>query len=111
MIRAEHDPGAVRRYLARVDGHPAAAASLYLDTQGALLSGAATLPRYRRHGCQGALIAQRLADASKHSDLAVVTVAYGSASQTNLERAGFQTTHTRTSWRPLHPSANTDPRS
>jgi hypothetical protein len=109
MIRAEHDPGTVRRYLAHVDGNPAAAASLYLHSNGALLGGAATLRRYRRRGCQGALIAQRLADASKHTDLAVVTVAYGSASQVNLERAGFQTTHTRTAWRPLHQSPNTGP--
>ena len=107
MLGVEHDPAAVRRYLARVDGHPAAAASLYLgpgDARhpgGALLSGAATLPRYRRHGCQGALINRRLADAGQFTDLAVVTVGYGSASQTNLERAGFRLTHTRTAWRPL----------
>ncbi|MEY9936755.1 hypothetical protein [Streptacidiphilus sp. MAP5-3] len=30
MLRAEHDPATVRRYLARVDDQPAAAASLYL---------------------------------------------------------------------------------
>lgn len=102
MLRAEHDPAAVRRYLARIDGRPAAAASLYLHPDGALLSGAATLPRHRRHGCQNALITRRLADASMLTDLAVVTVAYGSASQANLERAGFRQTHTRTAWRPLN---------
>jgi hypothetical protein len=111
MLRAEHDPGAVRRYLARIDGRPAAAASLYLHPDGALLSGAATLPEHRRHGCQHALITRRLADASTLTDLAVVTVAYGSASQTNLERAGFRQTHTRTTWRPLNNTSVTDPRS
>lgn len=100
MLRAEHDPAAVRRYLARVDGHPAAAAGLYLHPCGALLSGAATLPSYRRRGCQTALITRRLADARASTDLAVVTVAYGSASQANLERVGFRLTHTRTAWRP-----------
>ncbi|MBF9066848.1 GNAT family N-acetyltransferase [Streptacidiphilus fuscans] len=101
MLRAEHDPTTVRRYLARVNGHPAAAASLYVTPTGALLSGAATLPQYRRHGCQSALITHRLADAAKVTDLAVVTVAYGSPSQLNLERAGFRITHTRTTWRPI----------
>jgi hypothetical protein len=111
MMRAAHDPAIVRRYLARVDGQPAAAASLYLHPDGAFLGGAATLTPYRRHGCQSALITRRLADAAKVTDLAVVTVAYGSPSQTNLERAGFHLTHTRTAWRPLHDPTITDPRS
>ncbi|QMU69576.1 hypothetical protein [Streptacidiphilus sp. P02-A3a] len=100
MLGTEQDPAAVRRYLARVDGRPAAA-SLYPHPDGALLSGAATLPEYRRHGCQTALIARRLGDAAALTDLAVVTVAYGSPSHTNLTRTGFQQTHTRTAWRPL----------
>ncbi|WP_426593783.1 hypothetical protein ACPPVS_18670 [Cellulomonas sp. McL0617] len=105
MLHAEHDPATVRRYVARVDGRPAAAAGLYLHPDGALLSGAATLPEYRRRGCQAALIRRRLADAALVTDLAVVTVAYGSTSQTNLERAGFHLTHARTSWQPLEPSS------
>ena len=104
MMCASHDPATVRRYLARVDGRPAAAASLYLRPEGAFLGGAATVPGYRRHGCQSALIAHRLADARTTTDLAVVTVAYGSPSQANLERAGFHLTHTRTAWRPLNAS-------
>ncbi|MBR7839608.1 hypothetical protein KDL01_40525 [Actinospica durhamensis] len=111
MLRAEHDPATVRRYLARIDSRPAAAASLYLTPDGALLSGAATLPQHRRRGCQNALITRRLADASALTDLAVVTVAYGSASHTNLEHAGFRQTHTRTTWRPLNTTSVTDPRS
>jgi hypothetical protein len=101
---------AVRRYLARVNGEPAAAASLYLDPHGCLLSGAATLPQFRRRGCQSALITRRLTDARTLTDLAVVTTAFGSASQSNLERAGFRQTHTRTAWRPLHQTPVTDPR-
>ncbi|MGH3170317.1 MAG: hypothetical protein ACRDN0_31095 [Trebonia sp.] len=111
MLRAEHDPAIVRRYLARIDGRPAAAASLYLHPDGALLSGAATLPQHRRHGCQNALITRRLADASLLTDLAVVTVACGSASHTNLERAGFRLTHTRATWRPLNNTTVTGRRS
>jgi hypothetical protein len=101
MLRAEQDPSVVRRYVAYVDGHPAAAAGLFVDAGAALLSGAATLPAHRRTGCQSALIARRLADAAPHADLAVVTVAYGSPSHANLARAGFHLTHTRTAWRPL----------
>ena len=101
MMRAEHHPATVRRYLAHVDGRPAAAASLYIGKSGALLSGAATLPSFRRHGCQSALITRRLADAARFTDLAVVTVAFGSPSHANLERVGFNQTHTRTAWRPL----------
>jgi hypothetical protein len=101
MLRAEHDPAVVRRYIAYVGGRPAAAASLYLAPDGALLGGAATPPAFRRHGCQAALISHRLADAAKLTDLAVVTTAFGSAGQTNLERSGFRLTHTRTAWRPL----------
>jgi hypothetical protein len=111
MLRAAHDPATVRRYLARVGGQPAAAASLYLHPDGAFLGGAATLTPYRRRGCQNALISRRLADAAKVTDLAVVTTAYGSPSQANLERAGFHLTHTRTAWRPLHNPTITDPRS
>ncbi len=101
MVRAEHDPAVVRRYLARVDGRPAAAAALFTHPDGVLLSGAATLPEHRGRGCQSALIERRLADAAAHTDLAVVTVAYGSPSHANLERAGFRITHTRTAWRPV----------
>lgn len=100
MLRAEHDPAAVRRYLVRVNGRPAAAAGLYAGPDGVLLSGAAALPEYRGRGCQTALIARRLADAARHADLAVVTVARGSPSHANLERSGFRLTHTRTAWRP-----------
>ena len=98
MLRAEQGPASVRRYLARVDGRPAAAASLYATPDGAMLSGAATLPGFRRQGCQSALILRRLADAAAVTDLAIVTVAFGSASHANLERVGFRQTHTRTAW-------------
>jgi GNAT superfamily N-acetyltransferase len=99
MFAHEHTNPGVRRYLAWVDGAPAAAAALYTRDGTGLFVGAATLPGFRRHGCRSALIARRLADAAADSDLVVVTAAAGSASQENLARHGFATTHHRTLWR------------
>ncbi|WP_143653371.1 hypothetical protein [Streptosporangium subroseum] len=55
----------------------------------------------RNRGCQSALIQQRLHDAADTSPYVVVTTAFGSPSQANLQRLGFTITHTRTLWRPL----------
>jgi GNAT superfamily N-acetyltransferase len=99
MFAHEHTGPGLRRYLAWIDGAPAAAAALYTRDGTGLFAGAATLPAFRRHGCQSALIARRLADAAADSDLVVVTAAAGSASQENLARHGFETTHHRTLWR------------
>lgn len=99
MFAHEHASPGLRRYLALIDGTPAAAAALYTCEGTGLLVGAATLPAFRRHGCQAALIARRLADAAADSDLVVATAAAGSASHENLARHGFETTHHRTLWR------------
>lgn len=99
MFAHEHASPGLRRYLALVDGVPAAVAALYIREGTGLFVGAATLPAFRRHGCQSALIAQRLADAAADSDLSVATAAAGSASHENLARHGFETTHRRTLWR------------
>ncbi len=98
MLSIEHHTRGIRRYIAFVEGHPAAAGALFTHEGTSYLAGAATLPAYRRHGCQGALITRRLSDAAEDSDLAVVTVAFASPSHDNLARLGFQTTHTRTVW-------------
>lgn len=99
MLALEHATPKLRRYLATVDGSPAAAAALFVAGDTSLLAGAATLPGFRGRGCQTALIARRLADAATCSDLTVVTAAFASASHDNLARQGFQITHTRTVWR------------
>ena len=98
MLAVEHATPGLRRYLATVDGSPAAAAALFVAGDTSLLAGAATLPGFRGRGCQTALIARRLADAAACSDLTVVTAAFASASHGNLARQGFQITHTRTVW-------------
>jgi hypothetical protein len=104
MMAIEHRSPHLRRYLARVDGRPAAAASLYIWGGRAYLAGAATVPAMRNHGCQGALIRRRLRDAAHAAGEAVVTSAFGSPSHANLERLGFRLAHTRTLWRPLRPA-------
>lgn len=98
MLTIEHD-SRLRRYLALVDGEPVAAAALFTLDGTSLFAGAATLPNFRHRGCQTALIARRLADASADSNMAVATAAFASPSHDNLTRHGFEITHTRTVWR------------
>jgi len=84
------------RYLARRDGVPAGGASMRLFEGVAQLCGAATLPGHRRHGVQSALLAARLAIASRAGcDVAVVTTQPGSKSQENVQKQGFELLYTR----------------
>lgn len=84
------------RYLVRVDGAPAAAATMRLDDGVAQLCGAATLPEFRRRGIQSTLLTWRLAAArAAGCDLAVVTTQPGSKSQANALRQGFSLLYTR----------------
>jgi ribosomal protein S18 acetylase RimI-like enzyme len=88
-------PG-LERYVARIDGRPAGAASCRFDRGVAQLCGATTLAPLRRRGVQRALLAARLADAaSRGCDLAVVTTAPGSQSQANVQRQGFELLYAR----------------
>ncbi len=101
MMAVEHRSPHLRRYVAYVDGQPAAAAALYATEQGAYFAGAATVPPMRGRGCQSALIQRRRHDAAADADSVVVTTAFGSPSQANLQRLGFTIVHTRTLWRLL----------
>lgn len=77
-------------YLALCDGVIAGGGSMRLTDGVAQLTGAATVPSYRRRGVQAALLATRLADAAAAGcDVAVVTTAPGSTSQKNVQRNGF----------------------
>jgi hypothetical protein len=98
MLAVEHATPGLRCYLAMIDGRPAAAGALFARDGVSYFAGAATLPAFRRRGCQAALINKRLADAADVSDLVVVTAAFASASHDNLARHGFEITHTRTVW-------------
>ena len=89
MMAIEHRSPHLRRYLAYIDGQPAAAATLCTG------SGAPTSPAPRRsqpcatNGSQSALIRQRLHDAAVVAHQIVVTTAFGSPGQANLQRRGL----------------------
>ncbi|MFD9902802.1 GNAT family N-acetyltransferase [Streptomyces sp. NPDC059063] len=86
----------MRRYLALADGQVAGGASMRIADGVAQLTGAATLPAYRRRGVQTALLAARLAEATAQGcDLAVVVTQPASKSQQNAERRGFTLLYTR----------------
>lgn len=88
----------VRRYLALIDGQPAAVAALSVRDGVAYLAGAATLPKFRGRGVQAALIHRRLSDVASECDLITVTAAFASGSQRNLERHGFRVAQLKTLW-------------
>lgn len=96
--RAERDfeKAGATPYLAVCDGVVAGGGGIRLTDGVAQLTGAATVPAYRRRGVQTALLATRLRDATTAGcDVAVVTTAPGSTSQKNVQRSGFQLLYTR----------------
>lgn len=80
----------VHRYLATVDGTPAAGASTTAIDGAAYLSGAATLPEFRGRGMQNALINRRLRDLTAIASVVFVGALPGGSSQRNMERHGFR---------------------
>jgi GNAT superfamily N-acetyltransferase len=86
-------------YLAFVGGQPAAAAALHVEHGTASLHIAGTLPPFRRHGCQRALLRTRIAHAADLGcDLVVAQAALNAGSQHNMERAGLRIAYTRPLW-------------
>jgi hypothetical protein len=89
----------VVRFLAEVDGVPAATGSLNIHQGVALFAGAATLAPMRGRGAQNALLHARLHYAAEHGcDLAMMCALPGGTSQKNAERNGFRIAYTRTKW-------------
>jgi GNAT superfamily N-acetyltransferase len=95
--RAIYSLAGARCYLAFDESGAACAAGSMMVHQGlALLFSDSTVAPYRRRGFQRELIAARLEEArAQGCDLAAATVAPGSASQRNYERAGFQVVYTK----------------
>jgi len=86
-------------FVAEIDGQPVGTAGLSIVDGVALLTGASTLPEFRRRGVQRRLLEARLADAAARGcQLAMVCALPGSASQRNAERAGFRIAYTRIKW-------------
>jgi len=83
-------------FLGFLGEEPAGAGVLFMHQGVALLSGAATLPRFRKQGVHKALHHTRLARAAVEGcDVALVVTQPGSTSQHNAERQGFQVAYTR----------------
>ena len=89
-------------YVTRVDGRPAAAATLYVHNRVGYLADATTDPSFRKRGLQSALIRRRIRDASAAgADLVFSGAAPFSSSHRNMERAGMRVQFFRSLWRVL----------
>ena len=89
-LQAQYSQPEWRCYLACIVGTVAAFGAMYIHNGMAALISAATLPQFRRRGCQMALLTRRLADAAELGcDLAWSHAVCGSTSQRNMERQGM----------------------
>jgi ribosomal protein S18 acetylase RimI-like enzyme len=86
-------------YLARVNGRPAAAATLYVHDGVGYLADSATDPSFRRRGLQVALLRRRIRDAGfAGADLVFSGAEPLSSSHRNMERVGMRLQFTRAKW-------------
>jgi GNAT superfamily N-acetyltransferase len=86
-------------FLATLDGIPAGVAVMHISGTTASCTLAATVPEYRNRGIQTALLQQRLYEAYlADCRLVAAQASFGSTSQNNMERAGFQLAWTRSVW-------------
>ncbi|THF86230.1 GNAT family N-acetyltransferase [Deinococcus sp. KSM4-11] len=88
-------------YLAWIGGVAVACASLYVHGGYGWLGNATTLPEWRRHGAQSALITRRITDAARAGAHTVFTQVAEEVpdkpnpSEHNMRRAGFRTAYRR----------------
>ena len=86
-------------YLARVNGRPAAAATLYVHDRVGYLADSSTDPSFRRRGLQAALLRQRMRDAGiAGADLVFSGAEPYSSSHRNMERVGMRLQFMRAKW-------------
>ena len=86
-------------YLARVNGRPAAAATLYVHDGVGYLADSATDPSFRRRGLHIALLQRRMHDAGLAGASLVFSGAEPfSTSHRNMERVGMRLQFTRAKW-------------
>ena len=89
-------------YLTRIDGRPAAAATLYLHRKVGYFADAATDPAFRGRGLHTALLQRRWQDArAAGADVVCSGAAFLSASHRNMERLGMRLQFTRSIWAPI----------
>jgi len=88
-------------YVARLNGQPAAAATLYLKDGVGYLADATTSPVFRQRGCQSALLRRRICDAAAAGvDTVFSGAAPFSTSHRNMERVGMRVQFVRSLWTP-----------
>jgi ribosomal protein S18 acetylase RimI-like enzyme len=86
-------------YLARANGRPAAAATLYVHDDVGYLADSATNPSFRRSGLHLALLRRRMRDAGvSGADLIFSGATPFSSSHRNMERVGMRMQFTRAKW-------------
>jgi hypothetical protein len=89
-------------YVARLDGRPAAAATLYVRDGVGYFADAATDPAFRGRGLHAALLRRRHHDATAAgADLVCSGAAFLSPSHRNMERIGMRVQFVRAIWSPL----------
>jgi ribosomal protein S18 acetylase RimI-like enzyme len=89
-------------YLGRIDGRPAAAATLYVHGGLGYCADATTDPAFRRRGLQLALLHRRIADAGAAGvDFVFSGAEFLSPSHRNMERIGMRLAFIRAIWMPL----------
>jgi GNAT superfamily N-acetyltransferase len=89
-------------YLGRIDGRPAAAATLYVHGGLGYCADATTDPAFRRRGLQLALLHRRIADAREAGvDLVFSGAEFLSPSHRNMERIGMRLLFIRATWTPV----------
>lgn len=98
-LKAQYSQPEWHCYLASVAGVVAAFGAMYVNNGAAALISAATLPQFRRQGCQTALLARRMADAAEFGgDLVWSHAMCGSTSQRNMERQGMRPDFIKYRW-------------
>lgn len=95
----EYRETGIRFFAALLEGNPVAVGSMVIDGKVARLKSAATLPEFRRRGCQTALLKARF-DCARESECDYVVVSTGlhSNSHRNLERLGMKLLSVGTTW-------------
>lgn len=88
-----------RCYIAKIDGHPRALATTFIEGQQGLLANAFTQAKFQNMGCQTALLTIRMQDA-KNLGLTelIVDVVPNTASERNCLKLGFKPLETRYIW-------------
>lgn len=94
-----------RCFVAKVDGHPRALATTFVDQQYGLLANAYTQSNFQNQGCQTALLQARMNDAKQLglTEL-IVDVVPNTSSERNCLKVGFKPLNTRHTWHKKSPT-------